>query len=64
MSKYHVELDQAQQDSAKIKADSLKLSIEEYISRIVHNHLDALHSIECADFKQGYADYTVDINNL
>ncbi|MDR3021302.1 MAG: hypothetical protein LBU60_01280 [Clostridiales bacterium] len=65
MSKYQVSLDESQNASAKSKADSLGISVENYIARIVHNHLDALHSMKQADFKEGYAEYSVsDISNL
>ncbi|MCL1944573.1 MAG: hypothetical protein FWF56_03975 [Firmicutes bacterium] len=56
MSKYQVDINNEQYESATDKASNLGLSVQEYITYIVHNHLDALHSIKIADFQNAYFD--------
>ncbi|MDR1138708.1 MAG: hypothetical protein LBK70_02405 [Clostridiales bacterium] len=56
MGKYQVDISSTQQEIALRKANSLGLDVQDYIVQIVHNHLDALHSMKEEDFERAYSD--------
>jgi len=65
MSRYHLDIDLIEDELVQQKADSMMISVEEYLSHIVHNHIVSMHSIKEEDYEKAYVDQLfLDIDDI